>query len=370
MLATAMPTGILRTPPTFTTPAEAAAMERLYFDDGKRRTRKASTKAGALQAKADLVAELTGTKPRARSSGFTLEQARRLSIKTRWAGKSWEKTAAIYSGQAVEFFGKETPVGAITAAKAQAWIDQLLKGGNAAATVNRKLSCLRAMLGDAALHGHLAAMPVLPKQLRANNGRERILEDWEMARIQAALVGLGRQQTAELLTFLLETGCRVGEALKLKGQDVDLGARRVTFWDTKNSRPRTVPLTGRAVDALASNLPAVRGHRVFPLTYDELRRHWDRAKVDAGIEDDSLVMHSLRHSCATRLARAGISQHQLMAWGGWRSSAVMRYLHHNVDSLSVCVEALEAGVQSDASTGFDQSLVLGRLFTDQVKRMG
>ena len=276
-----------------------------------------------------------------KKTSFTLEQARRLSIKTRWAGKAWEATASIYSGQAVEFFGRDTPVGAITAAKTQAWIDQLLKGGNAAATVNRKLSTLRAMLGDAALHGHLAAIPVLPKQLRANNGRERILEDWERDRLLHACIVMGQPMVADLLTFLLETACRVGEALKLTAGDVDLRGRRVTFWDTKNGKPRTIPLTGRAVDALAGNVPAVRSHRVFPLTYDQLRLHWDRAKVDAGLDDDQLVMHSLRHSCATKLAKAGISQHQLMSYGGWKSSAVMRYLHHNVDSLSVCVDALE-----------------------------
>ena len=147
---------------------------------------------------------------------------------------------------------------------------------------------------------------------------------------------------ADLVEFMLETGCRVSEALKITGQDVSPTAATVSFWVTKNGRSRTVPLTGRCLDALRPHLPAVPNRRVFPIKYDTLAKAWAKAKDTAGVDDDALVLHSLRHTCATRLARGGVSLHQLQAWGGWSSpAACQRYLHHSVESLGVCVSVLE-----------------------------
>jgi integrase len=311
---------------------------------GCRRTRRAATKALATQAKADLVRELEERPGQARpaSTGFTLADARRLSLQVRWAGLAWERTAAIYSQQACDFLGADLPVTEVTAAQVEAWRQSYLNAGSRPATVNKRVSCLRAMLADAALHGHLPTVPALPRQLKSRNGRERVLTGDERDRILAALLQMGQPMVADLIEFMLETGCRTSEALKARGQDVSLLGRTVSFWETKNGRNRTVPLTARCVDVLRGNLPAVPSRRVFPIEYAALRNIWQRAKLAAGVEDDALVLHSLRHTCATRLARGGVSLHQLQAWGGWSSpAACQRYLHHSVESLGVCVSVLE-----------------------------
>ena len=311
---------------------------------GCRRTRRAATKAQATQAKADLVRELEERPSQAKpaSKAFTLADARRLSLQVRWAGLAWERTAAIYSQQACDFLGADLPVTEVTAAQVEAWRQSYLSAGSRPATVNKRVSCLRAMLSDAALHGHLAAVPALPRQLKSRNGRERILEDDERDRILRALLAMEQPLVADLVEFMLETGCRVSEALKITGQDVSPTAATVSFWVTKNGRSRTVPLTGRCLDALRPHLPAVPNRRVFPIKYDTLAKAWAKAKDTAGVDDDALVLHSLRHTCATRLARGGVSLHQLQAWGGWSSpAACQRYLHHSVESLGVCVSVLE-----------------------------
>lgn len=311
---------------------------------GCRRTKRAPTKAAATQARAELVQQLEGPKRQpAKAALFTLAQARKLSLQIRWNGLAWERTASIYSQQACDFLGADLPVSEVTASMVQAWRQQQLAKGSRPATVNRRVSTLRAMLSDASMNGHLDSPPLLPKQLPARNGRERVLLDDERDRILRALVQLGEPVLADVVEFLLETGCRVGEVLKVRGQDVDLKARTVSFWSTKNGTNRTVPLTGRAVDALRGNMPAVATRRVFPIEYWNLRDRWDQAKVAAGLgEDQALVLHSLRHTCATRLAQGGISLHQLQAWGGWASpSACQRYIHHNTKSLGACVAVLE-----------------------------
>lgn len=61
-----------------------------------------------------------------------------------------------------------------------------------------------------------------------------------------------------LLIFLFCTGARLSEALELDWRDVDLSARRVTFWNTKagnatdEDRPRHATLPSASIDALTA----------------------------------------------------------------------------------------------------------------------
>lgn len=57
---------------------------------------------------------------------------------------------------------------------------------------------------------------------------------------------------APLITFMLYTGCRVGEALNLNWREVNLQKARVSFLDTKNGERRGVPLHPRALAAIAN----------------------------------------------------------------------------------------------------------------------
>ena len=56
----------------------------------------------------------------------------------------------------------------------------------------------------------------------------------------------------------------------------------------------------------------------------------------------SLVLfHDLRHTCFTRMARAGVDLHRIQKPGRWKTlSMVQRYAHHCPDSLRPGVEAL------------------------------
>lgn len=312
--------------------------------NGTRRTARCRSKADALQRKRELLEQLLQRDAHP-TVGFTLADARALSLRVRWDGTAYKRTAAIYSQQAVDHFGSGCPVEAITTPAVDAWRQKLLAGGNRPSTVNRKVSALRAMLADAQLHGHLVELPRMPQQLRNGGHRDRVISDDERDRLCLAFRELGQPAAADLLVFLLETACRWGEAERLRCEHVDLVKGRATFWATKNGKPRTVPLTRRAVDALlphhTAGLPAAR---VWPFSYRQFQWYWETAKLVAGLgEDRSLTIHITRHTCASKLASRGIPLHQLMAFGGWSSLAsVQRYLHLNTDALSACVSALEA----------------------------
>lgn len=310
---------------------------------GIRKTGKAATKTEALARKREFLDQLLQRDASPTSHGaFNLRQARALSLQIRWAGKPYERTAAIFSQAAVDHFGADCSVSEITAQLVDRWRQVLLAHGNRPATVNKKVAALRSMLADAHLHGYLAAVPTFPKQIKLTNTRDRVMSDEERDLFCRVFVTRGEPAAADLLVFLLETACRWGEAERLKGQDVDLDRARVTFWQTKNGKPRSVPLTRRAVDALVPHMPAVGGHRVFPYPYWQFKRLFEQAKGLLGIDDPALTIHTTRHTCASKLASRGIPLHQLMAFGGWTSlSSVQRYLHLHTDALASCVSALE-----------------------------
>lgn len=310
--------------------------------NGVRRTRKAKTKAEALALKRELLNELS-TRPVGPGNGITMQEARELSLRIRWEGLAYKRTAAIYSQEAVDHFGPYTQLGAITAPLVEEWRQKLMAKGNRPDTINKKVSAIRSMMADAVLHGRLDAIPALPRQLTRRNTKDRVFSDQEVAGFCQFFRAMGQPVAADLLVFLLDTGCRWGEAEKLKGQDVDLKRPAVTFWSTKNGRPRSVPLTRRAVDALAPHLPPVPSHRVWPYSYSAFRRLFDQAKEALGlIDDQALTIHTTRHTCASKMASRGVSQGKLMAFGGWESLvAVQRYMHLQTGALADCVAALE-----------------------------
>jgi integrase len=312
--------------------------------DGKRRQASGRTKAEAERKRRELRDRLMA-EPVVNAQGFTVAQARQLSLQVRWAGLAYERTAAIYSGAAVEFFGPSTPLESINAPAVEQWRASLRNQGNRPATINRKLSALKAMFSDAQLHGRITTRPAMPKQIKEVNEKDRVMSDRERDGLCEYFHAIEEPAAALVLVFLLETCTRFGEVERLRWSDVDFQLCRVTFWKTKNKNPRTVPLTARAMDAVKACGVPVPAARVFPYSYDRYRRLFDRAKEHLGLaHDQAFTVHTTRHTCASKLATKGISLAVLMNFGGWTSpAAVKRYLHLSTDALSACVEALESG---------------------------
>jgi integrase len=163
-----------------------------------------------------------------------------------------------------------------------------------------------------------------------------------------------------LLIFLLYTGARVGEALWLDWQHVDLARAHVSFPKTKSGKARGVPLHPRVVAVLA-NL----GHRdgkVFrtasgrayeqPVRIDDtsagsrIAKGFKGACRRAGI--DNFRVHDCRHTWATWHYAANRDLAALKTLGGWKSETmVLRYAHINVEQLAHTIAALPGGQLGD-----------------------
>jgi site-specific recombinase XerC len=141
-----------------------------------------------------------------------------------------------------------TPLSQIGQAEVEACARKIYPG-LAPATINRKVFTPISAIMMHAAKRKLCDKPALerPKQPR---GRVR----WITFEEAGKLIGCCAPHLAPLVTFMLFTGCRIGEALALDWRDVDLSRSHAAFLDTKNGDRRGAPLHPRAFAALA-NLP-------------------------------------------------------------------------------------------------------------------
>ncbi|KGW85329.1 integrase [Burkholderia pseudomallei] len=127
------------------------------------------------------------------------------------------------------------------------------------------------------------------------------------------------------VAFQIKTAARRGETLNTTWDNVDLEARTVYLPETKNGRPRKLPLRVELVEMLEA-LPRT-DDRVFPLSEDALKKAWKRICARAGIED--LHVHDLRHEAISLTAETGqFSLVDLQAFSGHRDvRMLLRYSH-------------------------------------------
>jgi len=218
--------------------------------------------------------------------------------------------------------------------------ETLRAGGNSNATVNRKMAALSKLLRKAFKMGDIHSLPEFRRR-KEKAGRIRFLDAIEEQRL---FVEIARRSEDyhRLSVFLVDTGCRLGEALGLKWHDVQRD--RVTFWLTKSGRSRTIPLTSRARAAVITARPNRTQRGPFSaLSAHRYRALWNEAKEDMGLGTDTQVVpHILRHTCASRLVQGGIDIRRVQMWLGHQTlQMTMRYAHLATNDLDCCLPILE-----------------------------
>ena len=261
-----------------------------------------------------------------------------------WHGTKAEDWASRASGFALRFFGENARPSDITTERVEEYVAWLREQRNANATINRKLAALSKMLRYARRKGWVKELPLLDRQ-RESQGRLRWLTWAEQDRLVGALRVEGQHLAADLVEFLADTGFRVREALTLPIGAAD--DRMVHLADPdkiKNGNARAVPQTER-VRALVQKRRAELGEcpdetLMWPLAYSTLRSMFDRAKERAKLGGD-VTIHTLRHTCASRLVQGGVDIRRVKDWMGHKSLVVtMRYAHLAPEHLYEAAAAL------------------------------
>jgi integrase len=323
---------------------------------GKRLTATVDTFEEAVAKRAELqIALETGQEikqTRANAATWTLEQGLTAVLSVPkpegWRGISYEKQATLNVEDAMKFMGPDIKLDKITRDLIDAWLHSCEAKGNSDSTINRKVSALSKVLKMAVDRGGLAALPKMPRQRKERVGRIRFISDAE-----EAAMAKWCQYTCETddfwdaLCVLIDTGMRRGELLNLRPVDVDLKTGVIMVYGTegkgtKNGSIRSVPMTKR-VKRVMERQTNTTSAVVFDLSESYLRHTWDAMRAYLNLSDDKdFVLHVCRHTCASRLVKAGVSLPVVQTWMGHSNiQTTMRYAHLFPQDLMNAAKALE-----------------------------
>ena len=275
----------------------------------------------------------------------------------------------------------DATVGDLRAMDVLRYRNQLQAQGLSNRTANLHADSLRGMLNWAAEIGLITANPIkglrrLPEGKDHQRNRRRALSDKEIERYLAAvafddeqcdIIALDvRIPQLPLFETLLSTGGRWNEVRLLAWGDLDLDARVVVFRsaNTKSRKQRAIPIQTELAEVLRDlkvlheavlrRLPTVRD-RVF-LTPEG--KHWAKHTANAmrihdrvlrraripkvDVEGRKVDVHALRHTYATRLARADVSLVKAQRLLGHASASTTSeiYTHIGIEDLRDAVNSI------------------------------
>lgn len=184
-------------------------------------------------------------------------------------------------------------------------------------------------------------------------GRNRRLSQDEEERLLAAVDAHSNPMLRWIVRIALETGMRSSEIVTLRRMQVDLKRRIVRLLETKNTSPRTVPLSTVATELFREAL----NHPVRPIDTDliffgepghDAKRHpyefnstWMNIKRSVGLAD--VRFHDLRHEAVSRFVEAGFSDQEVSAISGHKSMQMLkRYTHLRTEDLVRRIDEVES----------------------------
>lgn len=273
------------------------------------------------------------------------------AIHAKLKSKGWEAVQASRAEKVISFLGNGMLVNEVNESHVEKLTETLLDKNLQPSTVNRYLASLSKMLTYAhkrqAIY-NLDRMPFI-EWLEENEGRERYLQPDEEQKMIRLLKDWHEESYLELYLFLLDSGMRLGEALSFKKSNVDSTHGNLVVnlkgSQTKNGHRRSIPLTNRATSIITAKLNTLQStDTVFGhLDYWRAENLWRKLRKAMGLQTDKdFVIHSLRHTCATRLAQSGkIELHLVGQMLGHRSWAmIQRYAHLVPSNLMGAIDVL------------------------------
>jgi site-specific recombinase XerD len=220
--------------------------------------------------------------------------------------------------------------------------------GQAVATINRNLSCIRKYFKWLHQQGHILNNPsAVVKELRRQPLAPQGMERSEIRRLMREVELRQDVRANAIFSLILYTGARLSDVCSLELSDLIISERsgQVNFRFGKGSKQRSCPLPLQGRKALQDYLavrPPVASSKVFlgergPLNKRGIQVIFEKYKVLTGIE--KLHPHLLRHVYAKQfLAQGGnlVQLAQILGHESLQSTSV--YTRSSMDDLSSAAE--------------------------------
>lgn len=210
--------------------------------------------------------------------------------------------------------------------------------GLSGSTVNRYFASLTAALKEARRLGRVKAIPTDVPRQKEGEPRKAFLTPDQEGKIVHYLEVMGNHDVALCIRVLTSTGLRIGELLKLTPDDISYDNKTDRYYlsleDRKNGDDHLQPIPGALGRPLAALLD-----KGLP-DYRRIKERFYGARNKLGLSKD-VVLHSLRHTTATRLASRGAAPTDIMEFMGHRSFATtLKYIKRGQEAKQRALEVL------------------------------
>ena len=220
------------------------------------------------------------------------------------------------------------PLGRVTEADFERFMQYLRLRGRAASTRNHYLQLIETLSAWGVKYGYLSRPWIRPlaelkQEVDTELRREKVAHRNRRLRAgeEQALLTIATGRLYRVIVAALDTGCRQGELLALRWQEVNLDRRelRILADTAKDNEDRILPISARllAILEMARHDPA--GNVLGPQAYvfgsaigertKSLKTAWRTVCRKAQISD--LRFHDLRHEAGSRFLEAGWPLHHV-----------------------------------------------------------
>ena len=338
-------------------------MARIYQVNGKKGTswyldyavdgRRIRKRAGRSKRLADLALADVRVKLERKELGFAVKDRNLAEFIKEYLAYSKGNKAALSYDRDIRIlklfadFMKADRLGAVTAARLEAYKAHRKEQGNKASTINREFNTIKAMLNKAVAWGALSQSPAKSVQkFREPRRQVRYLTKEE---VRAALKAADDRLRPILETFL-HTGLRRDELIHLSWADVDLKNRLLSVqakdgWNPKDYEVRHIPMTARLAQILREyprrdETFIFRNARGELLDGNVLSRDFRVLFRGCGIKNASV--HILRHTFASHLVMNGTDIYTVQKLLGHSSIKTTEiYAHLAPDFLKAAMDKLQ-----------------------------
>ena len=272
----------------------------------------------------------------------TLSEATRVVYKRRKNGTKSATNFLIGMKHNIKALG-DLPVNKITRPMVNKMMDILKQEHkNSNAVINQKMGYLRVVLQEMEEDGFIE-MIKMPKPRPTKNSKVHYLTKDMEDELLKYLIQNDYYEAFDIVSCLIDLGCRVNELLNLEKRFVDFDNNQINFNDRKNDQAVAVPMTDRVQVKIRRYYREVKDFdKLFTLNYSELNAIWQKARKDLGYADKKFyTIHLCRHTCASRLVQRGVPILLVKDWLGHEDiENTMIYAHLAPKALHSVVEVL------------------------------
>lgn len=271
-----------------------------------------------------------------------------------WGNVKARDTKVSMTGVIARHFGPARPLDTITIKDINDFIDTLRRKGRSTTTLNEYIGIINRILNEAHEEGCPFPGGTPPRVKRIPHkpgGRIREISEAELATLVRHFTETFNQRhQALLILFLRWTGCRRGEALDLRWEDIT--GNRITFWETKNGESRSIPILPPVAEVLRELRTAGVSRPFERVQVHSFVHYWKQARGLMNLQSDpEFVVHALRHTSCSHQVRQGVPLMHVQRWHGHKDiKMTMRYAHLAPEDLEGVADKLGMSVPKSVSS--------------------